>query len=231
LGEPLGTFNVAVPLTNAAGQYVVDPATGYFKVTPDEQIIGDSQRDFIMGFKNRLSYKNLVLSFGIDWKEGGEMYSYTKRLSHFTGNGIETTYNDRNPFIIPNSVIEVTDTDGNVTGYEENTTPVGFLFVTDYWNPGPNPGIEQGHVIDKTFVRLRDVSLTFNVPFEAIKRIGLANASFSIYGKNLALWTPDDNPYVDPELSTYGDGLLSEQGEFGTNPSQRSYGASIKLTF
>ena len=45
------------------------------------------------------------------------------------------------------------------------------------------------------------------------------------------MWTPDANPYIDPELSTFGDGLLSEQGEFGANPSQRSFGASLKLTF
>lgn len=231
VGQPLGVFHTFVPKTNAAGQYIVDPVTGYFKVTDDEQRVGTSQRDFVMGLKNRLTYKNLVLSFGIDWKQGGEMYSYTKRLSHFTGNGIETTYNDRNPFIIPNSVVEVTNTAGEVTGYAENTTPIGYLSVVDYWNPSNNPGIEQGHVIDKTFVRLRDVSLTFNFPSETTKRLGLTNASFSLYGKNLVLWTPDENPYIDPELSTYGDGLLSEQGEFGSNPSQRSYGASLKLTF
>jgi TonB-linked SusC/RagA family outer membrane protein len=231
VGEPLGIFSTFIPKTNAQGQYIVDGSTGYYKVTDDERKVGDSQRDFIMGFKNKFTYKSLALSFGLDWKKGGEMYSYTKRLSHFSGNGIETTYNDRNPFIIPNSVVEVVDANGAVTGYAENTTPVTFENVTDYWNPGNNPGIEQGHVIDKTFVRLRDISLTLNVPYEIAKRLSLANASISLYGKNLALWTPDANPYIDPELSTFGDGLLSEQGEFGTNPSQRSYGASIKLTF
>lgn len=230
-GEPLGTFSTFVPKTNAQGQYIVDGATGFYKQTEDEVPVGNSQRDFVLGFKNQLTYKNLVLSFGIDWKQGGEMYSYTKRLSHFTGNGIETTYNGRQPFVIPNSVVEVTDADGNVTGYAENTTPVGLEAVVNYWNPTENPAIEQGHVIDKTFVRLRDISLTFNFPSEPIKRLGLTNASFSIYGKNLFLWTPDENPYVDPELSTFGDDLPSEAGEFGTNPSQRSYGASLKLTF
>ena len=83
----------------------------------------------------------------------------------------------------------------------------------------------------KTFVRLRDISLTYNFPFDKIKRLGLANASVSVYGKNLAMWTPNANPYIDPELSTFGDGLLSEQGEFGANPSQRSFGAALKLTF
>ena len=230
-GEPLGVFSAKMPLKTDDGKYIVDAATGFYKVSDDEQIIGTSQRDFVMGFNSRMTYKNLVFTFGIDWKEGGEMYSYTKRLSHFTGNGIETTYNDRNTFIIPNSVVEVVDGTGAVTGYDENTNAIGFEDVTDFYNTSNNPGIENTHVIDKTFVRLRSVALTYNFPSATIKRMGLQNASFSVYGKNLALWTPEANPYIDPELSTFGTGLLSEQGEFGANPTQRTYGASIKLTF
>ena len=242
-GQPLGVFSSFVPLregyttdannvfTNGQGAYIVNASTGYYKVSADEQIIGTSERDFVMGLNNKMSYKNLTLTFGLDWKQGGSMYSYTKRLAEFTGNGIETTYNNRNTFIIPNSVVEVVNGSGVVTGYAENTTAVPFENVTDFYNTGNNPGIENTHVIDKTFVRLRSVALTYNFPSTVIKKMGLQNASFSLYGKNLALWTPNSNPYIDPELSTFGSGLLSEQGEFAANPTQRTYGASIKLTF
>ena len=53
----------------------------------------------------------------------------------------------------------------------------------------------------------------------------------SVYGKNLALWTPAENPYVDPETTSYGRGIRSEFGEFATNPAQRTYGGSVKFTF
>ncbi|NDP27982.1 MAG: SusC/RagA family TonB-linked outer membrane protein [Flavobacterium sp.] len=230
-GQPLGVFESTVALKNDLGQYIIDGATGYYKVATDESIIGTSERDFVMGLNNKMTYKNLTFTFGLDWKQGGSMYSYTKHLSQFTGNGIETTYNNRNTFIIPNSVVEVLDANGVVTGYAENTTPITTDKVTDYWNSAKNPGIEDAHVIDKTFVRLRSVALTYNVPSAFSKRMGIQNASFSLYGKNLALWTPNSNPYVDPELSTFGSGLLSEQGEFAANPTQRTYGASVKLTF
>lgn len=226
VGEPLGAFAAFMPLKNDQGQYIVNKATGYYEVSTDEEVIGTSQRDFVMGLNNKMTFKNFVFTFGLDWKEGGEMYSYTKRLSHFTGNGIETLYNDRNTFIIPNSVND----NGNGT-YSENTTPITTDAVTDFWNPAQNPGVENTHVIDKTFVRLRSVGLTYNFPSTIIKKMGLQNAALSIYGKNLALWTPEGNPYIDPELSTFGAGLASEQGEFGANPTQRTYGASIKLTF
>lgn len=243
VGQPLGVFSTIVPLQegystddsgnfhNGDGAYIVNPSTGYYVQTPDEQNVGSSQRDFVMGFINKFSYKNLSFNFGIDWKQGGEMYSYTNRLSEFTGNGIETIYNDRNPFIVPNSVNEIKDTAGNVTGYTENTTPVDFIRISSFYDTQFNTAIEQRHVIDKTYVRLRDMAFTYNLPTKLIKNTGLNAVSFTLYGKNLALWTPADNSYVDPELSTFGTGLLSEQGEFGTNPSQRTYGGTLKLTF
>lgn len=226
-GRPLGSFYSLVPATNDQGQYIVNPTNGYYQQSAGVEYIGNSQRDFVMGLQNTFKYKNFMLQFALDWKQGGEMYSYTKRLNHFVGNGIETTYNDRNTFIIPNSVVD----NGDGT-YSENTTPVSYENITNYWgNTSNNPGIERGHVIDKTFVRLRDMSFYYTFPSSVTERLGITKLQLGLYGKNLFLWTPGENPYVDPETTTYGNDLLSELGEFGTNPSQRAYGAVLKLSF
>ncbi|WP_339712037.1 SusC/RagA family TonB-linked outer membrane protein [uncultured Kriegella sp.] len=225
-GRPLGVFRFRGPAKTADGQYIVDANTGFYVQDEEEQDLGTSQRDFVMGLKNTFTYKNVSLSFGLDWKEGGEMYSYTNRLLGFTGNSIATTYNERNPFIVPNSVVD--DGNGN---YSENTTPIDFDQVTNFWGTGSNPAIEHTHVIDKTFIRLRDLSLSYKFPTDAVKAIGLSAASVSVYGKNLFLWTPDENPYVDPEVTTFGSDLASEFGEFAANPAQRTYGAALKLSF
>lgn len=235
VGEPLGVYMAKVPKMNAAGQYIVN-AQGYYVATDEQQEIGNSERDFVMGFVNKFTYKNFVLAGSVDWKQGGEMFSESKYLAYFTGNGIETTYNDRNNFVIPNSVQEVVV--GGVTTYVENSTPInGFATtggsdITGFYNTQYNPVTAREFIVDKTFVRLRDVSLTYNVSSDIVNRMGLSAASFSIYGKNLFLWTPDENAYVDPEVSTFqSSAIQSEFGEsFGT-PSQRSYGATIKLTF
>ncbi|CAM3972756.1 SusC/RagA family TonB-linked outer membrane protein [Flavobacterium antarcticum] len=231
-GRPIGSFYAQVPVVNADGQYVVNPDTGYYKVTDELEYVADGQRDFIMGLQNTLKYKNVSVSFGFDWKQGGKMYSYTKRLSHFVGNGIETAYNDRNTFIIPNSVNEVVDGTGNVTGYTENTTPITFENITNFWgNTSNNPGVEKDHLIDKTFIRLRDISLYYDFSSKIAEQIGLTKLSVGVYGRNLFMWTPAENPYIDPEVTSYGNDLLSEFGEFGANPSQRVFGGSIKLSF
>lgn len=238
-GEPIGTFYSLVPKTNAAGQYVVNADTGLYEKSDDLQKIGNSQRDFVMGLQNTFKYKNFSLGFSLDWKQGGEFYSYTKRLSHFVGNGIETTYNDRNPFIVPNSVIEhrdvvtdaVTNTVKEVVTYTENTTPVAWDKVSTFYNTSNNPGIEPTHVIDKTYIRLREINFNYNFPSSLVKNMGLNKITLGIYGRNLFMWTPGDNPYTDPEVGTYGTGVLSDLGEFGANPSQRSLGGVLKLSF
>ena len=168
------------------------------------------------------------------------MYSESKYLSYFTGNGIETTYNDRNAFIVPNSVQEVVNPTTNAVTYVENTTPIntqtgtvtGGSTVTGFYNAQNNPTIAKDFLIDKTFVRLRDLSLTYTIKPELLKRLGLSAAAISVYGKNLMLWTPDANAYVDPEVSTFGSSSVkSEFGESYGSPTQRTYGTTIKLTF
>ena len=106
-----------------------------------------------------------------------------------------------------------------------------FENVTGFYSMSNNPALENTHVIDKTFIRLNDVSLSYRLPNAFAEKIGLASATITTYGKNLFLWTPDENPYVDPEVSTFGNDLASEFGEFAGNPAQRTYGFSLKLTF
>ena len=156
------------------------------------------------------------------------MYSYTSRLLAFTGNSIATTYNERNRFIVPNSVNE--NTDGT---FSENTTPISYDNITGYYSSSNNPSTEaENHIIDKSFIRLRDMSLSYNFPQSIIGNTGLNSLSVSLYGRNLFLWTPDENPYVDPEVTTFGgNDIETEFGEFAANPAQRTYGLALKMSF
>lgn len=229
-GKPLGSFYGPTPSKTNEGQYIVDPNTGYYDYDDSEDFLGTSQRDFIMGFQNQVRYKDFKLSFNFDWKKGGKFYSYTKRLSHFVGNGRETVFNDRNPWIIPNSVVEAPGFDADNPVYVENTKAVDYDKVTAFYNTSQNKAIEGTHVIDRSFFRLRSLSLSYYLNSDITDKVGISSAKISLYGKNLLLWTPAENPYVDPETTSYGSGVRSEYGEFATNPSQHSYGLSIQVS-
>ncbi|MBK7700735.1 MAG: hypothetical protein IPJ39_19410 [Saprospiraceae bacterium] len=87
-----------------------------------------------------------------DVRKGGQIYSTTKFYTEFNGTAVTTLIGDRKPFIIPNSVVAVTDANGVVT-YAPNTIPTIANAYLDDGNSGRN-------VLDGGFVKLRDVGLT-----------------------------------------------------------------------
>jgi hypothetical protein len=86
------------------------------------------------------------------------------------------------------------------------------------------------HLIDASFIKLREVSLSYRLPTTLFKTSFIKGITVGFSGRNLFLWTPDENTYSDPETSSFGTGNV--QGyEYGTIPSLRNYGANIRLVF
>ncbi|NEU09247.1 SusC/RagA family TonB-linked outer membrane protein [Flavihumibacter sp. R14] len=231
VGQPLGVFEASVPKLDPQGRIIVNPTNGLAVPALEDGYFGTSQRDYTMGLTNTLGYKDLALGFTLDYRKGGVFYSGTADLLNFVGNDIKTTYNDRKPFIIPNSVLEVTDAAGNVS-YVENTVAVAEDFVDDYFYHSSNKALSYyNRILDKSFLKLREVTLTYQLPKSFIGKIKADNASLSLFGRNLLTWLPKENRTIDPEVSNYGNDLTSEFGEFRTGPSTRFFGASLKVSF
>jgi len=85
--------------------------------------------------------------------------------------------------------------------------------------------------LDKTFLKLREVNITYNIPAKILSKTFIEGASISLVGNNLFLFTPAENNVVDPELSTTGNDAATEFGEIGGYPSVRSYGFRLNINF
>ena len=231
VGEPLAVIEAPVPKTDPEGRIIVNPSNGLAVPAIANVKYGSTQRDFSMGLTNGLTYKGLNLAFTWDWKKGGVFYSGTADLLGFTGNDVRTTYNDRKPFIIPNSVLEVTDAAGNVS-YVENNIPIAETEIDDYYYHSSNKALAYyNRIIDKSFIKLRDVTLTYALPKSVASKIRAQRASLAVFGRNLWTWLPEQNRSIDPEVSNFGNDLRSEFGEFRTGPSTRNFGASLRVSF
>ncbi len=208
------------------GYAVVNSNTGYpYMSTSKTKVVGNADPDFMMGFGSMFTYKNLSLGFNLDWRHGGLMYSSTNDILYFTGNHEDTIYNERNSFIFPHSVRIV---DGE---YVENNIPVDMRnTLNNYYNDSSNPYMGDKGLISKSFLKLRDVNLTYKLPKAWFESLPVSDASISLVGRNLLMWTPDQG-VIDPEVTNYGNDLTSEFGEFYAAPSVRTFGGSIKLTF
>ena len=235
-GKPLGTYYTYLP------QFVSDPdSPDYGKPIVDahgQPVIGKSVEDtgFDMnhkwtgGITTALTAYGVTLSAAFDIRYGGKMFSRTKNLMQFTGNGKVTEYNERRPFIVPNSVVD----NGDGT-YSENTTPI---YISDssfqtYFNEygWGNGGL--AYLTDRTYCKLRNISLSWSLPRKWLRAIQMQEVVLTAYCNNAFIWTARENRYVDPESTTvtsYGD-LAYGFGELYTNPSPRTFGVNLKVNF
>ena len=226
-GRPVGIFEGRTVLRDDQGRIVVDN-TGLPKAADDLVEYGDREYKYIGGILNRFSYRGLSLSASLDIKQGGIMYSKTKEISVWAGTVPLTVYNMREPFIIPNSVYETgKDANGDPI-YETNTIPIDANHIVDYWGNGGTQ-LDGISFIDKSYVKLREVILSYHFPASLISKIKLQGLELSVIGRNLLLWTPKSQTYIDPELTTFGTDLNGDFGEFGVEPTVRSVTFSLRI--
>jgi TonB-linked SusC/RagA family outer membrane protein len=227
-GKEMGLFKGTVAATDPDGHPVVN-AQGLPVFKDAKEIIGSSQNKFRIGGGTSLSYKGFNLRAAVDYRNGGVMYSRTAEILYFTGNAQQTTYNDRQPFIIPNSVQKMTD-----GTYVENTVAIaGFSnTMNQYYNQTYNAGKGGAYaLVDKTFFKLREVSLSYSLPRTMLANTFINKVDIALVGNNLLLWTPDSNLFIDPEMTTFGNDMAGDFGDYGATPSTRSIGFNVKLGF
>jgi len=229
-GKPMGQFYTYLPTYTEDGKIIVD-AKGQPILTTDVKDTGKNmQNDWTGGITTSLSLYGVTLSATLDARVGGYMFSRTKNLMQFTGNGIATLYNGRNPFVIPNSVVD----NGDGT-YSENNTPI-YLNNQSYQNYFNNYGAAQGgefYLLDRSFAKLRNISLTWDLPKKWMQAIRFEGISLTAYVNNVATFTAKSNYYIDPETTSYaanGD-LAAQFGELYSNPTSRVYGLNLNVKF
>ena len=114
--------------------------------------------------------------------------------------------------------------------YAENTKPIDATNLLSFWGNG-GLEIDGASLIDRSFVKLREVVLTYNFPKKLLEKTPLGDLSFSIIGHNLLLFTPVGQTYIDPEMTTFGNDLLADFGEYGAQPTTRSVVFNLRVTF
>ncbi len=231
-GKPMGSYYTYLPeyYTNNKGEkFTIVDQYGQPILSSEVLDTGkDMNHKWTGGVNTSLSAFGLTLSAQLDVRWGGTLFSRTKNLMQFTGNGIVTTYNERRPFIIPNSVVS----DGN-GGYVANTTPIlmSDQGLQDYFNLYGWGNGGEAYLVDRTFAKLRNLSLTWELPKKWVNKAKLSNVALTLFANNLFTWTARDNYYIDPETTTTGTDLEGNFGELYTNPSCRVFGLNLSIKY
>ncbi|MGM9784755.1 MAG: SusC/RagA family TonB-linked outer membrane protein [Candidatus Cryptobacteroides sp.] len=233
VGESLGTWQyyktetVKEEDSEFFGKTIVNATTGLPVVSSTDKVtLGKADNDFNMGLNTSLRYKNLILGAAFDYRKGGLMYSATASITYFNGNAEKTMFNDRDTFVYPDAVYV---RNGE---YVENDLPVNSYYpLYGYYYSNYNKEAYAWDLLDKTYLKLRELSLTYQLPRKWFDSLGwLTGVDLSVFGRNLLMWTPNQG-IIDPDVTNYGSDLTSQYGEYYAAPSTRTFGASVKVVF
>lgn len=219
------------PYYDATGQYagqMVYGSNGRPLRTTNLIPLGNYNPDWLMGFRNSITYKNVRLSFLFDVRKGGELYSLTQVVGREGGIISETLEGRADGYdlsqpgngVIGEGVIQ--NTDGS---FAPNTTKVTAREWHTAWTGGRN--IAEGVMYDASFIKLRELQIGFNIPNKVWGKLPFRNASVTLVGRNLFLW--DRVPHVDPEVMSYSGGTALPGIEYMSIPSTRSYGVNLSF--
>ncbi len=228
IGEQFPSIKVTDVIRDPEGRIVVDKVTGLPKTAPALVKKGHANPNHILGIVNTFSYKGLSLGIVAEYRSGNNIVNRVANALDFTGVSEHSALNGRQPFVIPNSVIE---TSPGV--FVPNTD----VLVTDagrsFWVNSNYHTTDAGSVTSAAFWKLREVSLSYDLPLEHL--IGtkvLKAAQIGIVGRNLVMWRPQTNVWTDPEFNTNSatSNAVGYTNEDQTPPT-RVLGFSVKLTF
>jgi TonB-linked SusC/RagA family outer membrane protein len=234
VGEPYGAIRGQGFEMDPNGNKVVDADGAYIPV--DNQIIGNIQADWNGGLSNKFTYKNLSFNFLIDVKQGGSVFSLDQAYGQDTGESVNTAYTndlgnpvrntlaDGGGFINPGVML---DANGN---YVTNTIRVDASDSSEASGMGfgvsANPNAT--YVYDASYVKLREIGLTYSFPSKTLTNSFIKDLSLSLLGNNV--WIIDKNlPEADPEGGTSSGNIQGFQS--GVMPTVKVYSFNIKVKF
>lgn len=212
-----------------AGNKVVSPSSGLYLRTPNKNL-GSILPDFNAGWRNTVSYKDFTLSALIDMQKGGKYFSISNMFGHYTGVFEETAANGvrENGLVVEGvSGTATFNPDGTYTlaNVQENTKEVTAQAYYAHYYAGPTAQ----NVFDADYIKLREITLGYNIPVRFVEKLRVKNATISGFARNIATFGLD-NKNFDPEMTTTGSGNI--QGfEGGNLPASRTFGFNLKLQF
>jgi len=227
-------------ITTQDGQLIND-AGGRPIINPVSQFLGYLNPDWVWGLNNRFNYKNWNFSFQFDGRVGGVISNYIQRQTFRGGRHIATIegamgvarFEDTKGIksyvgegvAVSNGVAIKYDVDGKITNYGElqfapNTTK---QFLQDYISRRYSPN--GGNLMDRSFAKLREVVIGYNLPSALLQKTFFKQATISIVGRNLLYFAEKK----DIDLDQFA---IGSQGSSDLQtPTMRRYGININLTF
>ncbi|MNQ31180.1 Vitamin B12 transporter BtuB [compost metagenome] len=257
VGEPMGGLYAHPIRTDANGNKMVD-SDGFYMLDGDKwEKYGTAMPKGVGGLLNSFTYKSFTLDVSVDYSYGGYLMptgvnwmksrGLTEETLNYSTNerGGLTYYLDGGKGVqVPNSATagpagqtlyrDGMLMDGVAPDGTQNTNVVsqaGYYALTYNWG-GPQYGNSRYelYIQKNDYVKLRELSLAFNVPASYASKIGATKLSLSLFGRNL-FYIYRTIKDMDAEATTSGTRWEQNVNNAGLTPSTRSYGVMLRASF
>jgi TonB-linked SusC/RagA family outer membrane protein len=226
-GQPTTTIGGQDYLRNNNGEILIDPNNGYPIVNPNYVNIGDRNPDFKLGIVNSFRYKNVTLSFTLDWKKGGDVLNGTEQQLVIAGLS-KRTLDRETPRIIPGVLQDGLQNTANPT---RNTIAINPYFQNDYYQFRTYAVDFVEH--DVNWLRLRDVTLNYKFGSKLLKTLKIfSDANVFVTGTDLFILTNYSG--VDPASNgntPASGGVGSFALDLGTTATPIGINAGLRVSF
>lgn len=225
-GEIYGSkfLRVNSPGSPVDGQILLD-ANGLPQRSEQGVKLGNQQADALVGITNTFGYKGFNLTFLVDGRFGGKIFSGTLAGMQENGTSSVTVVNGSRDNIVPAGA--VLNTTNNT--YEANTKSVS---VQQYWTAVAgvgNLGVTEANLYDATNIRLRNVNLSYNISPKLLAKTFVQRAKIGVSCNNVWLITSHLNG-IDPE-SVFATGGNAVGFENSSPPTTRTFLFNLTLGF
>ena len=181
-----------------------------------DKVIGNMMPDWTGSVGTSLRWKDLSFSALVDIRYGGNFISMTDNYATLSGN----------------SVRSLAGRDGMVVkGIVESTGQPNTKEVTaeEYWTSvaGSN-GVAEAFMYDATYIKLRELSLGWNLPKVWLKYTPLKSVKISVVARDLFYLYKDAPVSAEAALSRAD---YAQAFEYASMPPTRSFGFSLNVKF
>jgi hypothetical protein len=184
---------------------------------------GPALKQWVLDNADLLIYGENFISIGGPPGNGGfpEAFSGTVVYDGVFNAGVVGYHDENGNFILENENLGLDGT---------NFIPFSVANAWDFGTP---------HMFDADYIKLREISLGYDLPSKFVEKAGLDNVNLSVYSRNIMLWTKDSAFGVDPERAYQAEsgqdkrGTQFKQGieRYNVDPWVIPVGFKIGITF
>jgi len=239
-GQPFGILRSGDWKYNEDGTLALD-ANG-FPQKGDLVFAGDPNPDFLASAHTNLNYKGLRLRVLVDGSFGGESWDGTTGALTYFGRTVFTAEES----VVDGNIVNIDGTPVSALPYAEDNGDgtytvrgtvqdfgAGPVLLDQSWYRSIGGGfgpVGTQFFRDATWIKLREVTLGYTLRADLLKKTKISSIEFGVTGRNLYLWTKDEDWGIDPETNLSG--ASKGRGlQYFNHPTTKSIIFSTKINF